>query len=162
MSEQDPDLGFQVRDRRRRSDEPAAPPPEAKTAGAERAAGGREEPPGAAERGPRGREAATPPAERPGEVAALHEAGRSPVTEPNLVGLFMMLASIAVAALEGVEDTVTGEVHADPHQAAEMIDLLMLLRRKTEGHRTAEETEALDGLIYDLQLRYVQATTRAG
>src|SRR5581483_4532702 len=119
MSEQDPDLGFQVRDRRRRSEEPAAPPPEAKTAGAERAAGGREEPPGAAERGPRGREAATPPAERPGEVAA-------------------------------------------PHQAAEMIDLLMLLRRKTEGHRTAEETEALDGLIYDLQLRYVQATTRAG
>jgi len=33
----------------------------------------------------------------------------------------------------------------------------VVVRDKTEGHRSAEETRALDDLIYDLQLRYVKA-----
>lgn len=81
--------------------------------------------------------------------------------ERTLVGLFMMLASIAVTGLEGVTDPSTGRTERDPQQAAELIDTLILLREKTEGHRTAEETQMLEGLIYDLQLRYVRATTRS-
>jgi hypothetical protein len=77
------------------------------------------------------------------------------------MGLFMMLASFAVAALEGVPDPTTGQTERDPQQAAELVDTLILLREKTEGHRTAEETQMLEGLIYDLQLRYVRATTRS-
>lgn len=79
--------------------------------------------------------------------------------ERTLIGLFMMLASFAVAALDGVPDPGTGQVDRDPQQAAELIDILMLLREKTEGHRTAEETQMLEGIIYDLQLRYVKATS---
>src|SRR5256885_16177957 len=59
-------------------------------------------------------------------------------------------------------DPVTGERHYDLVHAAEAIDLLALLREKTEGHRSVEETQVLEGLIYDLQLRYVEATKRAG
>ena len=55
--------------------------------------------------------------------------------------------------------TNAGQLVRDPQQAAELIDTLMLLREKTEGHRTAEESQALDELIYDLHLRYVNATT---
>lgn len=83
-----------------------------------------------------------------------------PAGERSLVGLFMMLASLAAAALEGVPDPVTGQVQPDPGQAAEIIDVLVLLRERTEGRRTAEETQALDEVIYELQLRYVRATTR--
>jgi hypothetical protein len=36
------------------------------------------------------------------------------------------------------------------------------LREKTESHRTAEETQVLDELVYDLQLRYVEATKQSG
>lgn len=83
-----------------------------------------------------------------------------PDEEPNLVGLFVMLASFAVAALDGIDDPATGQRHRDAPQAAELIDLLLLLRQKTEGHRTAGESEALEAVIYDLQVRYVRATTR--
>jgi Domain of unknown function (DUF1844) len=80
--------------------------------------------------------------------------------ERSLVGLFAMLASFALAALEGVPDPATGRTHRDPEQTAEIVDVLMLLREKTEGRRSAEESQMLDALIYDLQVRYVQATTR--
>lgn len=70
----------------------------------------------------------------------------------------MMLASFTLAALEGVRDPASGELHRDPHQAAELIDILILLRERTEGRRTPEESQALDELLYDLQLRYVRAT----
>jgi len=77
-----------------------------------------------------------------------------------LAGLFMMLASSAIVAMGDAVDPVTGQRHRDPGQAAELIDLLMLLRKKTEGNRTSEETQILDELIYDLQLRYVNVSSR--
>ena len=80
----------------------------------------------------------------------------------NLAGLFMMLANSAVFALGEMEDPVTGQRHHDPAQASEIIDLLLLLRTKTEGNRTAEETRVLAELIDDLQARYVEAMKRTG
>ena len=82
--------------------------------------------------------------------------------ERSLVGLFAMLASFALAALEGAPDPATGRTHRDPEQTAEIIDVLMLLREKTEGRRSPEESQTLDALIHDLQLRYVQATRQPG
>ncbi|MBI3635597.1 MAG: DUF1844 domain-containing protein [Candidatus Rokubacteria bacterium] len=81
--------------------------------------------------------------------------------ERNLVGLFMMLASLAAAAL-GEMPEGGGEVERDPEQATGLIDVLMLLREKTEGRRTAEETQVLDELLYDLQLRWVNAQKPSG
>jgi hypothetical protein len=78
--------------------------------------------------------------------------------ERSLAGLFMMLASEAVIALGEAPDPVTGQRQRELPQAAGVIDVLVLLREKTEGNRSAEETQLLDELIYDLQLRYVQAT----
>ena len=88
--------------------------------------------------------------------------GEDPTAERSLVGLFVMLGTSAVVALGEAPDPTTGERHRDPEQAATVIDLLVLLREKTEGHRTPEETQLLDDLIYDLQLRYVGATRRSG
>lgn len=133
--------GFKVTDRRRRS-------------------GGPEEPLWT----PGGMSSETP-ASRPTPVAATTFTGDppkpSPAEERSLVGLFMMLGSTAAAAL-GAPDPVTGEAERDPAQAATLIDLLGLLRERTEGNRTPDETQVLDELIYDLQLRYVQVTKRSG
>jgi len=68
--------------------------------------------------------------------------GSAPPGERSLAGLFMMLASSAVIALDA-------------------IDLLVLLREKTEGHRSGDESRILDELIYDLQVRYVQVTRQS-
>lgn len=70
----------------------------------------------------------------------------------------MMLATEAVIALGEAPDPATGQHQLELPHAAEVIDLLLLLRDKTEGNRTAEETQVLDELLYDLQVRYVRAT----
>jgi hypothetical protein len=68
-----------------------------------------------------------------------------------------MLASSAVAALGEGADPAAGQAGVDPGAASEVIELLILLRERTEGNRTPGETRLLEGLIYDLQLRYVAA-----
>jgi Domain of unknown function (DUF1844) len=84
-----------------------------------------------------------------------------PPAERSLAGLFMMLASSAVVALGHAPDPLTGQRQIDLVQAAEAIDLLLLLREKTEGHRSDGESRMLEELIYDLQLRYVQITKQS-
>jgi len=110
-----------------------------------------------------------PPAPPPGPPGRAEEVAREQVPPPpgaeaerSLVGLFMMLAGSAVIALGDAPDPVTGQHHHDPAHAADAIELLLLLREKTEGNRLAEESQVLDDLLYDLQLRYVNATRRSG
>ena len=79
----------------------------------------------------------------------------------SLAGLFMMLASSAVVALGDAPDPATSQRQMDLAQAADAIDLLLLLREKTEGNRSGEESQILEELIYDLQLRYVRVTKRS-
>jgi uncharacterized protein DUF1844 len=82
--------------------------------------------------------------------------------ERNLVGLFMMLGSSVLMALGEAADPATGQHQRDLPAAAEIIDVLLLLRERTEGRRSAEETQVLEELLYDLQLRYVAATKQPG
>jgi hypothetical protein len=136
MPEPESDQGFHVRDRRR---------------------GGAESEPEAAPSIIQGPSTARPP-QPPAPGRSVSEV--TPGTdERSLVGLFAMLASLAAAALEGMPDPATGQVQRDPAQAAEIIDLLLLLRERTEGRRTLEESQALDEILYELQLGYVRATT---
>jgi len=81
-------------------------------------------------------------------------------SEPDLRGLFMMLASSAVISMGEAADPVTGERRQDMDQAREAIDLLLLLRARTEGNRTELESQFLEELLYDLQLRFVRATKK--
>lgn len=141
MPPDEPDETFRVTDRRRRAeaDEPApSSPPRAETA--------RPEPP---------RHAAPPPP--PDPHGSPPEAG-----ERSLAGLFVMLAGSAAMAMGDAADPMTGQVHQDLDQAADIVDLLILLREKTEGNRSPEETQILDEILYDLQLRYVAAMKRSG
>ena len=99
---------------------------------------------------PRPAPAAEPPQVSPVDL--------SPAGERSLAGLFMMLASSAVVALGEAPDPLTGQRQVDLAQAADAIDLLILLREKTEGNRSPEENRILEEVLYDLQLRYVLAT----
>lgn len=131
--------GFRVTDRRRRIEAEEAirePPPGVETARPE------------------------PSAPSPQPAPALESAPPTGA-ERSLAGLFVMLAGSAAMALGEAPDPLTGQVHRDLEQAADVIDLLILLREKTEGNRTTEETQIIDEILYDLQLRYVSATKRS-
>jgi hypothetical protein len=144
MADSDAEPTFKVTDRRRRDDdEPVAAPsrPEPRPA----------EPPRTAE------------PTRPSVIDSSREPARTPgAPERSLVGLLMMLGSEALIALGEAADPVTGQRHRELPHAAGVIDLLLLLREKTEGNRSPEETQVVDELLYDLQMRYVSASKRPG
>lgn len=85
----------------------------------------------------------------------------APQGGPDLQGLFIMLASSALVNLGEAADPETGERLLDLEQAKEAIDLLSLLRVKTEGNRTDQESHLLEEMLYDLQLRFVRAAKGA-
>jgi len=99
-----------------------------------------------------------PPAPR---AAAAGSASQGPAPAPqggpDLQSLFVMLASSALVNLGEAADPETGERVVDLGQAQEAIDLLLLLRAKTEGNRTDQESHLLEEMLYDLHLRFVRA-----
>ena len=97
----------------------------------------------------------SPPPSRP--EASRQSVPPQDAAQRSLIGLFVMLASEVLMALGETANPVTGERLRELPHAAALIDLLTLLREKTEGHRSAEETKTLEELIYDVQLRYVAA-----
>ena len=72
-----------------------------------------------------------------------------------------MLASSALVNLGEAANPETGERVLDLEQAKEAIDLLSLLRAKTEGNRTDQESHLLEEMLYDLHLRFVRAAKGA-
>ena len=97
------------------------------------------------------------PAPRPAEQPPQPESAETDSAK-TLAGLFIMLATSALVALGESPDPLSGRVQKDLAQASEAIDILVLLREKTEGNRTPEESDLLEQIIYDLQLRFVRAT----
>jgi hypothetical protein len=74
----------------------------------------------------------------------------------DLRTVFMMFGSSALMGLGEAADPVTGERQVDLDQAHEAIEVLMLLRDKTEGNRSAEESAFLEDLLDDLHVRFVR------
>jgi len=66
-----------------------------------------------------------------------------------------MLAHSALVHLgEGGDPSVPSQPR-DLDEARYAIDLLALLQEKTAGNCTPEESQLVEGLLYDLRLRYV-------
>ena len=68
------------------------------------------------------------------------------------------LGTQAMIALGLAPNPATEETTVELPQAKYTIDLLEMLREKTEGNRTEEETKVLMGLLFDLRMRYVEAS----
>lgn len=137
MEESDsPGEGFKVVDRRRRDAEPDPAPRPPKV----------DIPPRAPE--------PIPPAEPAGAAAW------DTPEAPDLTSLFLMLASSALVHLGEAADPATREMRKDLGQAQYAIDLLLLLREKTEGNRTQEETRLLSEILHDLQMRFLRAVNQ--
>jgi hypothetical protein len=69
-----------------------------------------------------------------------------------------MLYSETLVHLGQVPDPATGQPQRDLEQAQFTIDLLGMLREKTEGNRTPEESSVLDEILATLRMAYVRAS----
>lgn len=85
-----------------------------------------------------------------------HEHDAQQVT---FIGFVLSLAHTAAFHFGDVPDPSTGKNgDANLGAAKQLIDILTLLEEKTRGNLSAEERQLLEQLVYELQMRYVEAT----
>ena len=72
--------------------------------------------------------------------------------------LILSLASSAVLAMGLEKNPQTGEFEKDLDLARFNIDMLALLKDKTKNNLDAEEKSFLDGVVGDLQMKFVHAS----
>lgn len=75
-------------------------------------------------------------------------------------GTFIM--SLATSALMQLGEGEPEGTAPDFALAKQTIDIIGMLREKTRGNLTADEAQALDSVLYDLRLRFLEARRRAG
>lgn len=92
---------------------------------------------------------------RPGREVEGFEAGRPEGEAPAFFDLLGALAE-PVPFYLGDAPLPTGESGENLEAARFYIDLLEVLRHKTEGNLDPREADALEDLLYRLRLRYVQ------
>src|SRR5687767_1118527 len=87
------------------------------------------------------------------------------MTTPSSVSfsdLVLMLATMAAVHLGEVGDPVSGESQVNLPAAGQMIDLLAVIQQKTQGNLDAEEVQLIDAWLYELRLKYIDATKASG
>ena len=94
--------------------------------------------------------------ERKGE-AKEQEAERAPLPEVNFNSLIFSLSSSALLHLGEIADPQSGEKKIDIALAKHTIDIIAMLKEKTQGNLTEEEEKFLESILTDLRLRYVKA-----
>jgi hypothetical protein len=83
-------------------------------------------------------------------------------TSVTFVGFVLSLAHTAAFHFGDVPDPVTGTPGtANLAAAQQIIDILVLLEQKTRGNLTAEERQLVEQLLYELRMRYVEASKTA-
>ena len=97
----------------------------------------------------------------PAPPAAPPEPADAATTSPAFLRLLDMLAQTASLYLQGIPDPATGRRSVDLGASREIIDSLMALREKTRGRLSFEETDALEGLLGELQLVFARLAAQA-
>ncbi|MDR3176136.1 MAG: DUF1844 domain-containing protein [Desulfovibrio sp.] len=82
--------------------------------------------------------------------------GRMPV--PTFSTFVLSLASAAMVQLGEVPDPANGETREDIELARHSIDTLSMLKAKTQNGLDEEEKRLLDGLLYELRMKFVIKT----
>jgi hypothetical protein len=83
-------------------------------------------------------------------------------TAVTFVGFVLSLAHTAAFHFGDVPDPVSGQPGtANLAAAQQIIDILVLLEEKTRGNLTAEERQLVEQLLYELRMRFVEASKTA-
>jgi len=88
------------------------------------------------------------------------DSGAEPGEDPNrpvdFIDIIRLLASQALMYLGAYPDPESGKAILAPEAAKAHIDMLSVLQDKTKGNLTDEEAKALNGIVNDLRLQFVE------
>jgi hypothetical protein len=81
------------------------------------------------------------------------------MSELSFTAFVLSVASTAAIHLGDLADPATGQAsETNLPGASQMIDILTLLEQKTRGNLTAEERQVLEQVLYELRMRFVEAS----
>lgn len=108
--------------------------------------------------------AGDPAAQSPAQPAPAADTGKAPALSAEeqayaqqiFLEFLNSLAHSMLAQLGEVPDPGSGIVREDLEGARQTLEMLSVLRHKTEGNLTAQETRMFDSLLYELMMRFRQ------
>jgi len=145
MEEEKKGKGFVVKDRRLFGESGEARPDDTKTDAPPRAA--QEEHP-----------KSTGASERTEEQPSPSEEGGF-LPEVNFANFILSLGTTAFYHFGDLPDQAGGTAEKNLAAAKQTIDLLSMLESKTKGNLDKDEQALLEGILYELRLRFVKETT---
>jgi len=84
--------------------------------------------------------------------------GEIPLPEVTFSNFVFSLTTQALIQLGEIQDPESKKAMKSLPLAKQTIDLIAILREKTSGNLTKEEETLIDTALYDLRMRYVQAS----
>ncbi len=81
----------------------------------------------------------------------------TPLPEINFSTFILSLSTSALMHLGELPNPETNQVDKNLSLAKQTIDLIDMLKQKTEGNLEEDETQLITNLLYDLKLKYVAA-----
>ncbi len=93
------------------------------------------------------------------EREVLQKEGKFMPPEPDFNFFITSLALQASIGLAQVPNPATNKTEEDLPQAKFLIDTIGMLKEKTKGNLTQEETNLLENLLYELRMSYISKNT---
>jgi hypothetical protein len=84
----------------------------------------------------------------------------APLPEINFAGFIFSLSTTAMYHFGDFPDPGTKEAKRNLSAAKQTIDILSILKTKTEGNLEEDEKQLLDGILYELRMRFVKEMTQ--
>jgi hypothetical protein len=105
-------------------------------------------------------EAAVQDAETAPKEADESETDGAPLPEINFASFLFSLSTTAMYHFGDFPDPVTKESRRNLPAAKQTIDILSILKTKTEGNLAEDEKQLLEGILYELRMRFVKEMTK--
>lgn len=90
------------------------------------------------------------------EHAPQQDGSSPPLPEADFMTLIFSLYTHAQISLGLIPDPMTQQMGKDLVHAKYNIDILTILKEKTQGNLSEEEDQALEQMLYELHMNYVQ------
>ena len=87
-----------------------------------------------------------------------HEPVKLP--EINFPSFILSLSSSALLHFGDIPDPVSGTKERNLPMAKQTIDILGVLKEKTQGNLTNDEEQLIDNLLHDLRIKYVEESKK--
>lgn len=87
------------------------------------------------------------------------ESAESALPEMNFASFIFSLSTTAMYHFGDFQDPATKEAKRNLPAAKQTIDILSILKTKTEGNLDENEKQMLDTVLYELRMRYVKEMT---